>query len=113
MQRAFRRRPEQFTACACQYGACRHCQNGDHHLCTPRRHEAPAARLATSTGDVDVWEAGHRHSWTCACAASHHGEPTPPPSKPVATDGDGWRQPDLFSIPERTTWHQPALSASL
>lgn len=101
MQREHRRHPERFTACACQYGACRHCKNGDHHLCTPRRHEAPAARLAARAGAVDVWEAGHRHAWTCACAARHHGEPAPPPCPPVATDGDGWHQPGLFGSAPR------------
>jgi len=113
MQRAFRRSPERFTACACQFGACRHCKHGDHHLCTPRRHEAPAARLATRTAVVDVWEAGHRHSWTCACAAGHHGAALPPPPTPVATVGDGWHQPDLFVAPREDPWHQPDLFASL
>jgi hypothetical protein len=67
--------PAIYSMCDCQLGACGHCTAGRHHACahnTWSPGEATAAYLTNRAGLVvaEVWEAGHRHVWTCRCKAT-------------------------------------------
>ena len=63
--------------CACEYGRCGHCGAGQHRRCQHEdhaSHESAAAYLTDRQGGVLalVYEAGHRHVWTCACKTDGH-----------------------------------------
>lgn len=90
--------PSFYSMCACQWGACGHCKNGEHEKCAESRAEVPATYIATSDGfaavihhpgapvgapiHAHVWEAGHRHLWSCPCLYEHA------PRAPQAIQGD-------------------------
>jgi hypothetical protein len=72
--------PAFYALCACQYGSCGHCGSGQHRRCAHNdrpAHESPAAYLTDPQGHAlaPVYEAGHRHAWTCACRAAAHHQP--------------------------------------
>ena len=92
--------------CACQWGPCGHCQDGDHQQCAvvawggaPRAHGDTyivnrRGQVATGRGvpSVEVWRSGRPCRWICPCGCTPIGCARPPTGVPSSY------QLDLFAL---------------